>query len=330
MRKFNESDIYAKIDSNGEVTKRISVFLKAVSDNPGVIINKKINDSLENMNRAYRDTLTLKTMKAVQDGQILVVSMPIDKTLPVFMPFIRVKKENKTIVIVDMSKYAVVQRNDTTGSVTSVDKIDIIKLYNLLVPAYVSLCVLNPETVVSTETTKWLAFTWAKLFNRILMSQRIFVGNKERYDAYMYFAMRFFMIYYMQVPMAIVDNISNEFIKGIKNKYIQQIEENLKLKQIDLYKDWTTFAYTMFSNEITMIKSATNVDMNVEQYMRLYMSQMGRDGAILAMWSVDYFFYCLFVTYNRAYILNDRAWDTIVNEDKKVIPKIIQGILREM
>jgi peptidoglycan/LPS O-acetylase OafA/YrhL len=92
------------------------------------------------------------------------------------------------------------------------------------------------------------------------------------------------------------------------------IESNLNQKQINLYQDWTTFAYTMFSNGVTNIRAITNVEMNAEEYLRLFSSYMGRDGAYLALWSADYFFYCLFVTYNKAYILNDRAWDVIVND----------------
>lgn len=328
MRKFTDSDIFQKMDANGTITNKIADVLRNVDDK--VIINGKIASSLESMHRAYRETLTLKVIKAVESKQILIVSMPIDKRLPYFMPYVKVKRNNMDCVIVDMSKYVTTTRNKQTGAVEEIEKVDITKLYNLLVPAFIALNVLNTETVVSTETTKNLAFLWAKLFNRILMTQRVFVNNPERHTAFMYFAMKFFMIYYMNTTPAIVDNIMREYLNGPKNKYIQMVEANLQQKQIDLYQDWTTFAFNMFSNEMTNIHSTTNVDMNVENYLRLYSNYMGRDGAFLALWSADYFFYCLFVTMNHCYILNDRAWESIVNEDKKIMPKIIQGIMKEL
>ena len=163
-----------------------------------------------------------------------------------------------------------------------------------------------------------------------MKNERIFVGNPEREEAFMYFAMRFFMIYYLETSPAIVDKISGEYIQNTKSKYILMIESNLNQKGINLYQDWTTFAYTMFSNEITNIRAITNVEMNAEQYLRRFSASMGRDGAYLALWSADYFFYCLFVTYNKAYILNDRAWDVIVNENTKIMPKILGGLYREI
>ena len=97
-----------------------------------------------------------------------------------------------------------------------------------------------------------------------------------------------------------------------------------------MYQDWSTFAHTMFSNEITNIRAITNVEMNAEQFLRLYSNSMGRDGAYLALWSADYFFYCLFVTYNKAWILSDRSWQTITDENPKIMPRIISGLYKEI
>ena len=326
MRKYSESDIFVRMNLGNGIQKQLLEAVRNLGDK--VIINNRMKETLDAMNKAYRESITTKVTEAVRNGSIIVIVAPVDKRFPAHIPYLRGKLNGKDRVIVDMSSYAVVKRDDRNNIEEL--KLDVPKLYNLLVPAYIALEVLNENTVVSTETIKELANLWAKLFNKVLMSQRIFVGNKERYQAFMYFAARFFMIYYMQTPMAIVDNISNQIVGGVKNKYILIVEDNLRQKNIDLYKDWSTFAYTMFSNEITNIQAVTNVDMNVDSYLRLYSNYMGRDGAYLALWSADYFFYCLFVTYNHAWILNDRSWADIVEADPKALPKIMRGLYNEL
>lgn len=326
MLKYTESDIFAKMNTGNSIYNDLVNAIKSIDAQ--TILNTKITESLEQMHKAYRETMTLRVIEAVKSFEIVIIAMPINKRFPANIPFVKTKRQGKDCAVVDLSKYATVVR-DNSGNIVDV-KCDIPKLYNILIPAYISLHVLNDQTVISSETTKWMAYLWARLFNRVLMSQRIFVGNQERYEAFMYFAMRFFMIYYLQTPEAIVNKISDEFIKGAKSNYIMMIENNLKQRDINLYKDWSTFAFMMFSNEITNIRAITSVEMNVEQYLRTYSNYMGKDGAYLALWSADYFFFCIFATYNHAYILNDRAWDDIVNDNPKIVPRILSGLYKEV
>ena len=326
MRVFSASDIFIKMNAGNGIISQLQNAVKSIDNK--CILNNRLDDALDLMNKGYKDSLTTKVIEAVKKYRIIVVSLPIDKRFPAHIPYLRMKRNGKDCVVVDVSKYAVTDRADD-GTISAV-KIDMTKLYALLVPSYMALEVLNEYTTISSETIKWMALLWAKMFNKILMSQKIFVGSPERYEAFMYFAMRFFMIYYVGAPLPVVDNISGEFIKNSKSRYILTIENNLRHKNIDLYKDWNTFSGTMFSNEITNIRAVTNVDMNVDQYLRLFSSYMGRDGAYLALWSVDYFFYCIFVTWNHTWILSDRAWQTVVDDDPKILPRILRSCMREI
>lgn len=327
MRKFTESDIFQKMNLGGEITKAIQNTLRSINEK--TIINDKIGEALSNMNKAYRDNLTTKVIDAVKKGRILIMCFPPQSVLPANMPFIKVRRGGtKDCMVVDMTKYCTVKRNNLNEIVEL--KIDVAKLYAILVPAYIALEVLNESTIISTESIKNLALLWAKMFNKILMSQKIFVGNEERYEAFMYFAMKFFMLYYMGTPAPVVDNIAGEFIKDVKSKCILTIENNLQHKGIDLYADWETFARTMFSNEITNIKSITNVDMNIDQYLRLFSTYMGRDGAYLSLWSADYAFFCFFAAWNHAWIMNDRSFEDVVNADAKLMPTLLRGLVKEI
>ena len=326
MRKFTDSDIFEKMNTGNAIMNQLNLAIKAVNDS--TIINDKLGEALTSMNRAYRDALTTKVVEAVNHGEIRILYLPIDKRFPANIPYVRGKWAGRDCVLVDMSKYCKIQ-SDESNRIESI-AVDIAKLYATLVPAYFALKVLYAGTVLSTETTKGLALLWAKMFNKVLMNQRIFVGSRERYEAFMYFAMRFFMIYYIGAPMPVVDSVSNEYIEGAKSNYILTIENNLRHKNIDLYADWQTFAHTMFSNEVTNIKSVTNVDMNLEQYLRLFGTLMGRDGSYLALWSADYAFYCFFVTFQHTWILNDRGFSDIVDADPKLMPRILRGLFKEV
>ena len=329
MRKYSDSDIFQKMNTNGALTKQLAGSIPYIMSHNEIWINGKISELLGNVYKAYKDSLTLKAIEAVRQNRIILVRFPsedYDKRFPAHMPYVRVKANARSFVIVDTSKYCTMDNND----VQVLYKIDINKLYVLIVSAYVALEVLNEDTVLPSETMKWLSLLWAKLFNKILMSQKIFVGNRERYEAFMYFAARFFMFYYAKAPDAIVEKVSNEILNNGKNNQILMIESNLRQKNIDLYRDWTTFAHTMFSNDVTNIKAAgTANDINAEQYLRLYVNQMGMDGSYLALWSADYFFYCIFATWNHAYILNDRSWQSVVDDDPKAVPRILRSIYRE-
>lgn len=326
MRVYTDSDIFAKMNSGNAIYNQLVASVKSINDT--CILNDKLGESLSNMHKAYKESISLKVMDAVKNLEIIAVALPIDKRFPANIPYLVTKRQGRQCVIVDLSKYCTIRRDENNRIIEA--SCDIPKLYNTLIPAYIALKIFHDNTLLSSETTKWMAYLWARMFNKVLMSQKIFVGNQERYEAFMYFAMRFFMIYYLQIPMAIVDKISNEFIKDTKSKYIIMIESNLKQKQIDIYRDWSTFAYTMFSNEITNIRAINNVDMNTEQYLRLFSNMMGRDGSYLALWTADYFFFCLFATYNHAWILNDRAWLTIVEENPKIMPRILSGLYKEL
>lgn len=326
MRLYRDSEIFNKMNAGNSIITQLNTALGAVNDS--TIVNRKIQDSLDTMYKQYKDGVTLKVIQAVKDMSIYVVYLPIDKRLPANMPFVRVKRHGKDCIIVDISKYATIERSEENNTITGVS-VDIPKLYNLLVPALIAQKVLTPDTVISMESTKWMALMWAKMFCHILKTQKFFVANAERYEAFNYFAMKFFMLYYLGLNEAIANRIAGEFIDNVKSKYIQMIENVCAQKKINLYESWTTFARSMFSNEITNIRT-NGLEMNVEQYIRLFSTYLGRDGAYLALWSADYFFFCLFNAYNHSWILNDRAWAAVVEDNPKNMVRMLSGLYREL
>ena len=326
MLSYLNSEIFQLMNRNNVITNQIAECGRAITEK--VIVNKKI-ETMDAFTRTYRESIVSLIRKDIDNRDILIICPSIDKRFPANMPFIKTRLGGKQCLVVDISKYARVYK-DENGNIEKVN-IDVDKLYSILVPAYIDLHLFYDTVALPSESIKLLSIMWAKMFNKVLIARKIFVGNDERYEAFMYFAMRFFMKYYLQCPDPVVDNISLNYV-GTKSKYIMYIENNLEMKGVDLYRNWTTFASTMFSNEITNLSAFTQNGSTMDEklYLQLFDSSMGKDGAYLALWSVPYFLYCIFATYNQSYCLNDRAWQDVVLSDKKMVPNLMNSLVKEL
>lgn len=314
------------MNRNNAIVDRIALTGKSLG--PSTIVNTKV-PAVQTMGRLYRETVVYKIIEAIEDGRILLVYMPIETRLPANMPYVKAQYHGKVVSVVDISKFATIEQAD--GTISNV-QIDPNKLYCLVVPAYIDLVLMDQTVALPSESIRTMSYLWAKMFNKVLTSKKIFVNNQEKHQAFMYFAMRFFMKYYLQSPDAVVENISLAYLGGVMTPYVTQINENLERKQIDLYKDWTTFAHTMFNNEITNIASfnGRGVNMDEKLYLQYFDTTFGKDGAYLALWTAPYFLYTLFCTFNRGYILNDRAWEDIVLKEKKVMVNLMTSLYKEI
>lgn len=326
MLSYLNSEIFQLMNRNNVITDKIKECGKAINEK--VIVNNKI-ETLEGFMRTYRESIVSLIRNDIDKRRIIIICPEIDKRFPAYMPYIKTKIMGKDTLVVDISRYARVYKDDN-GVIEKVN-IDVDKLYSILVPGYIYLHLLYDTVALPSESIKYLSMMWAKMFNKVLISRKIFVGNNERYEAFMYFAMRFFMKYYLQCPDAVIDNISMGYI-GTKSKYIMYIENNLSMKGIDLYRNWSTFASTMFSNEITNLAAFTQngATMDEKLYLQIFDGSLGKDGAFIALWSVPYFLYCIFATYNQSYCLNDRAWQDIVLSDKKMVPNLMNSLVKEL
>lgn len=327
MRSYRDSEIFQLMNRGDIISTKLAECGQAI--NESIIINDKII-SLDAFKKTYRETIVNLVINAIKKREIIIIYPQVDKRFPANIPFLKTKINGKPVSVVDLSKYANINLDDG-GAIETVE-CSVEKLYGVLVPAYLDLKLFYNTVALPSEAIKHLAIMWAKMFNKVLISRRVFVGNNEKYEAFMYFAMKFFMSYYLQCPEALSDKIAIDYLDGVKSKYIDFVETNLQTKMIDLYKDWTTFAHSMFSNDVTNIMSfnTSGITMDEKLYLQLFDSSMGKDGAYLALWSVPYFIYCIFVTFIKGNILNDRAWDDIVRKDGKMVPKMMDSLYKEL
>lgn len=326
MRSYLDSEIFQLMNRNNVITNKLKECGRAISEK--IIINNKI-ETMEAFTRTYHDSIVALIKSDIEKRYIILICPEVDKRFPAYIPFIKTKLMGRDTLVVDMSKFSRVYK-DESGNIEKAN-IDIDKLYSILVPGYLYLHLFDDGCALPAEAIKLMSMMWAKMFNKVLISRKIFVGNNERYEAFMYFAMRFFMKYYLMCPDPVIDNISMSYI-GTKSKYIMYIENNLSMKGIDLNRSWTTFASTMFSNEITNLAAFTQngATMDEKLYLQIFDSSLGKDGAFIALWSAPYFMYCIFSTFNQSYCLNDRAWQDIVLSDKKMVPNLMNALAKEL
>lgn len=324
MRDYRDSDVFKEMDRGGAISNKLIECGKAI--NNSIILNGKI-ETMDGFRRTYRESIAVTIANMIARNEILLVAPPIDKRFPANIPYVKLK--NGKTVVVDFGKYAQVTRDDR-GDIISA-KIDVDKMYSILVPAVIDLKLITKTTVLPSETIKLLSIMWATMFNKVLMAKKAFVGDSERYEAFMYFAMRFFMTYYLELPQPLIDKISLDYCKGAKSKYIDFVEANLDLKNIDINSGFIPFIQTMFNNEVTNLQAHNTVGLQMDPrgYLAAFDSFMGA-GSYLALWSMPLFLYCIFVTYNQCWILSDRAWASVVLDDKKMVPKLMDSLYKEL
>ncbi|MCM1214107.1 MAG: hypothetical protein NC548_06255 [Lachnospiraceae bacterium] len=324
MRDYKDSDVFKQMDRGGAISNKLIECGKAI--NNSIILNGRI-ETMDGFRRTYRESIAVTIANMIARNEILLVAPPIDKRFPANIPYVKLK--NGKAVVVDFGKYAQVTRDDR-GEIISA-KIDVDKMYSILVPAVIDLKLIIKTTVLPSETIKLLSIMWATMFNKVLMAKKAFVGDSERYEAFMYFAMRFFMTYYLELPQPLIDKISLDYCKGAKSKYIDFVEANLDLKNIDINSGFIPFIQTMFNNEVTNLQAHNTVGLQMDPrgYLAAFDSFMGA-GSYLALWSMPLFLYCIFVTYNQCWILSDRAWASVVLDDKKMVPKLMDSLYKEL
>ena len=180
MLSYVNSEIFNLMNRNNAITDKIKECGRAI--NESVIVNNKI-ETMEGFMRTYRESIVSLIRNDIDKRRSSRICPEIDKRFPANIPFIKTKINGKDCSVVDISKYARVYRDDN-NKIEKVN-IDVDKLYSILVPAYIDLHLFYDTVALPAESIKLLSIMWAKMFNKVLVTRRIFVGNNERYEAFM-------------------------------------------------------------------------------------------------------------------------------------------------
>ena len=333
MRHYTDSDFYKSVNAGNSFQNKLAQTLRSIS--PRIILNDKIDSDLDQLKKVYKESIIIKVINAIKKNELIIICPTPENRFQSFCPFVKAKVKGKECVIIDVSAYTSVklgEDNEIEGY-----SVDIDKLYALTVPAYISLKLYGPGVVLPSEATKYLSYIFARMFCNTLQTNALGVlqNHAERYEAFMYFAMRFFMIYYLECPMGIVDSISNGFLSAGKSEYINFIESRVADMGINLYENFGCFCRNLFNNEITNIKGMAQKvnDVNQSTFLTIFKNQYSIN-AIMSLCSVDYFTYAIFAAYSKVNIMNDRGFDVVLvgrrNEYKRDVPRLFDALYKEV
>ncbi len=325
MKYIQETTIYEFMNNGKEdlLNKHISEFLSKGM----TVLNAEFEMELKTIKRNYADAISTKALAAVESGDI-ILGLANDPmiSLPSYMPFIKFKRANKTSVAIDVTRYVKVTKQKSGPNTYSIDTN---KLYCLITAGYLYLAVFDKTTVLSTALMTTSATVWARMFCKVLEMRVGLATNRDRYDAFMYLAMKFFLKSVIEAPEGICDSIARSYFPTKKPNAIASRTEMLaEERNIEMFKDLPTFCQTIFNNEFTGLnplrvngsKDVMNYSYYVAQYISLFYLP-----AVLSLECYPYFIWVVLSASNWGYFFNDKL---IQELSKNEAPKMMVELFK--
>ena len=308
---LTQTDVFQYYESSG---MRLTERIKAIVGNSKAaeIVNEKLEEfTLSKFSLTYKEPIALKALNAVRTGDLVLFVAKPEFNLPECIPFFRYTVGgNRAKVAVNLTN-CIQQIDDGNGGFNYVVD-DMRKLYVQLVSAYIQLMIPDPANY-PVKAIEYGAAMWARMFCKVLNRTIGLSSNKDRYDAYYYFAVRFFMKYLIAAPDATVDAVSKAYLRtGTKSPLILMIESKVEDQGADMYKDLTTFCATLFNNDISGVKGMRLVaanpgeHLNASYFIRQFVTSYSQ-AAVMALASAPYFTWMVLCTQKKAYMCNIKA-----------------------
>lgn len=305
---LTSTDIFRAFDTSGA---KLSERMKAIitGSNAATIVNEALEEStLSRFGVNFKDPIALKALMAVRNGDLVLFTATPEYNLPECLPFFRYTYKGKAKVAVNLTNI-ISAVEDTANGTVSYSVEDLRKLYAMLVAAYLNLKIADP-TEYPIKAIEFGSMMWARMFCKVLNRTIGLSTNKERYEAYFYFAVRFFLINLIGAPDATVESISNTVLKsGAKSQLILMIEDQINKQGINMYESFTAFCSILFNNDISGIKGMRmlyanpNEKLNVSFYVRRFVDSYNQ-GSVMALANVHYFTWMIICCMKKAYLVN--------------------------
>lgn len=328
MLNITESDIFRMENGTNIFTNKVGAVLQRAAANPNgnedvIILNGRITESINNLKKMHNEPVIIRAINDIQSGRMILVDLSAKYSLPACLPFIRYKGNTETKILVNLTQY--LERTKTkTGEVLY--RISVPKLYCLVLCAYLTLNVFNERYILPGKALSSAAYMWASMFNKILSRTVALSTNKERYDSFMYFAMKFFCIYIAQVPDQVAEDVANGYLIKKGRKDFDMVKEmKLRMENFNYkpYKDFESFCYALFDERVTNLRGIVADSVAKEINESFYLKRFINQYSFTALFSLAAFPYFLFTVLNasaKTRIVNDMAFqDFIDDKDYNVI-----------
>jgi len=323
MRAATSSDIYFFCDPEKVNAKKITATIK--NPNSIAILNDELSSTLDLIKKMYKDHITLEMITAVKKGDIIIYYTD-DRALmlPVYMPFVKVKGANGFKVRIDVSNFTTVQTDRDSGNKSY--SVNEKKLYAVLISGYLTLVSFSQQSVLHPEIMGISASIWGDLFCNILNKATTISKNKDAYLTIKYLAMKFFLIYIMELNDVVAVKVIESVMGKEKSQYLIDIENKLSTMDINPYVSLTDFCKTIFNYEITSIQALRSTNrkaiINVSSFVAKYGLSYGQS-TLLSLGSYSYFVYSIISAFTWSGLCNSAAMQDIIfskeNDTKRLL-----------
>ena len=330
MRTLKDSDIFSNyINKGNAVFGRISEIV--MPDSPAIFLNDVLYSEIKKkIIDKKRSEMVFKIDKAIKSGQMLLFTLPPEKRLSSQIPFIVFKQNGVQRVIVNLCGLVSEHKyNDGSSEYEISDNID--KVYVLIYSAYLAIDNLSENSIQSPDVLYNAAVLWAEMFNKPIYDS-IGLNNTERYDAYLYFSMKFFLVYFMGCTEDQAEAMASKRVPH-KNLLMVQMIDVIESRQLKLYDGITTYLSTILDNEVANTKglrfNSLDKSMNITHYFTKFKNSYG-ENAILSLCAFPYFIYTIQSAFAKTKMMHDRSFERIftMNANAKCLNKLLVDILK--
>ena len=316
MKLINDSTIYKFMLKDKDST--LNAYRAEIVGGGMTVLNGDLVVQLANIKKIYHDRLTQLAVDEVGKGNIIVYSATNPThCMPSYMPFIKYKIHDEQKVAIDVTQYANVKHIKDSEELDVT--IDTKKLYVFIISAYLYLKVFDRNTMIPSKLAKSSAIVWAKLFCKILEMKVGLATNRERHEAFMYYAMMFFLVNIIEYNEEAAKSIAKSYFKsGVINSTIGFIETQIENRDLPIYNTFEDFCKIMFDPEITGIRTMRLKNSNDRITLEYYVSQyitMYHVTSAFSLAAYPYFIWMVIAACNWAYIFNDKAIEPIASEE---------------
>ena len=320
MKLINDSTIYKFMLKDKDST--LNAYRSEIVGGGMTVLNGELVVQLANIKKIYRDRLTQLAVDEVTKGNIIIYSAKNPThCMPSYMPFIKYKVQDEQKVAIDITQYATVKKIKDSEDLDVV--MDTKKLYVFIISAYLYLRTFNRNTILPSKLAKSSAIVWAKLFCKILEMKVGLATNRERHEAFMYYAMMFFLVNIIEYNEEAAKAIAKSYFKtGVVNSTIGYIETQIENRNLPIYATFEDFCKIMFDPEITGIRTMRLKNSNDRITLEYFVSQyitMYHVTSAFSLAAYPYFIWMVISACNWAYLFNDKTIEPIASEEYNTI-----------
>lgn len=320
MKSITQSDVYERTASVYKIPEHI----RSVLNGAGRRINTEIAPMIVTMQRNYKDSATQKAVEDFEKGSIILVYGDGDVMLPPQLPMIKTIKDNREVVICDLSYTSFEARRDRKTGETSY-YMETRQLNSMLLAAHYFLA-MRPNTLIPPQTTIYMANAWARMFCKALNRAVYLNRDRDRFDAFRYYAMMYFMINLLDMKEPRAEQVTLSQFKDGKNYIVRHIDEEITARGLTPYNSFHEFCEMLFNKEITGIGGGITggESMNMASYLRAFIATYDVK-ALYSLAAFPYFLY-LYISVNNA----NRGFNVRVYEDIMVNNTQYSAVMAEL